>query len=243
MKSRQAFVNLINNMTLAERKDVNHSHFDGPYTIANVRRDFPEWHLGRSRFALWAIEVDFPVVSQQVHAAQQHLEDFLLSGYKRQPHITLSICGFPCHNPKHADDFGVDHFEEQMMTLRRTCLKPFEINIGRLTSFSSAPFFHVSDTSNSIAALRACLTSSAPGYPSDNYTPHVTVGLYAGAWPKEQAKMRLNTFPQAELSPCLIQRISLMSYSAFEIGGPLITIADYHFEQATIQWHQPPLFK
>lgn len=230
-------------MTIFAHKEVNQHIFEGLYTIPNVRRDFSEWHLGRPRFAIWAIDVDFPVVSQKVNAAQQHLDDFLLCGYRRQPHITLSICGFPSHKPKHSDDFGLKQLEAQVLALGQVRLQPFEINIGRLASFSSAPFFHVSDTSNSIAALRACLTLSTQGGLSGVYTPHVTVGLYEGAWPREEVLMRLDSFPQGDLLPCLIQRISLMSYTASNIGGPLITLADYHFQSAKIQWHQAPLFK
>ncbi|MDO8843716.1 MAG: 2'-5' RNA ligase family protein [Methylicorpusculum sp.] len=223
--------------------NTDYHYFDGLYTIPNVRRDFPDWHLGRSRFALWAIDVDYPGVRQKVNAAKQHLSEFLLDDYNRQPHITLSICGFPSNNPKHSDDFGANFFESQLSWISQASLKPFEIKIGTLSSFSSAPFLHVTDTSTSIASLRTCLTSSAHLGFSSVYTPHVTVGLYAGTWPREPVFARIKTFSQSDVTSCLIERISLMSYAAAEIGGPLRTLADFHLEQARIEWHEPSPFK
>jgi hypothetical protein len=40
----------------------------------------------------------------------------------------------------------------------------------------------------------------------------------------------------------LIKKISLMSYMAAEIGGKLVTIADYDLASAEIHWHEPPPF-
>ncbi len=64
-------------------------------TLPNVRRDFPEWHRGRPRYALWALDVDIPAVRHAVAAAETHLAGRLLAGYRRQPHVTLGLCGFP----------------------------------------------------------------------------------------------------------------------------------------------------
>ncbi|MCD2452696.1 2'-5' RNA ligase family protein [Methylicorpusculum oleiharenae] len=219
--------------------NAEHHCFDGLHTLPNVRRDFPEWHLGRSHFAFWAIDVDYPDVGQKVNAAKQHLAEFLLDDYNRQPHITLSLCGFPSNNPRHSDDFGAKSLDSQIAWMRQACLKPFEIKIGALSSFSSAPFLHVHERTNSIATLHNCLASSAQAYFSSAYTPHVTVGLYAGTWPRDHVISRIKVFPQSCATACLIQRISLMTYAAAEIGGPLKTIADYHLEHAEIEWHEP----
>ena len=225
---------------MADHTDVRRDFLECRHTIQNVRRDFPEWHLGRARYAMWAIDLDCPAVRQQVATAGQHLADLLLDGYRRQPHLTLTLCGFPSHTREHADDFGVENLEAQIEALRRARLKPFDIEIGALASFSSAPFFHISDASDGISALCTCLTSVKLDDRSADYTAHVTVGLYSGTWPSEAVSIRLDTFPRGDTSCCLIHRISLMSYAAAEIGGPLTTIADYHFDQAEIEWHETP---
>ncbi len=216
--------------------------FDGNHTIQSVRRDFSEWHLGRRRFAVWAIDVDQPAVRQKVCAAQQHLADFLHADYQRQAHVTLGICGFPSHNPSRPDEFGIKNLQAQLRALNRAKLKPFQIKMCALASFSSAAFFHVSDSSNSISALRRCLHVSNPGYSNKSYTPHVTIGLYAAAWPKQNVLAQLTRFPNCELTVGPIQRISLMSYDTSQIDGPLSTIADYHLDQAEFEWHETAAF-
>ncbi len=219
------------------------THFlERPRTIQNIRRDFQEWHLGRTCYAVWAIDVDYPAVRQQVAAAKQHLAEFLHDEYFRKPHITLSICGFLSDKPKLIDDFGVSNFEAHLSALNQLKLKPFEIEIDLLASFASAPFFHVHDPSNSILKLRNCLALSTQDYQDENYIPHVTVGLYSGTWSTEAVKIRLDAFLKDNVTRCLINRISLMRYNASEIGGALTTIADYHFDQAEIEWHEKPPF-
>lgn len=201
-------------------------------TLANERRDFPEWHLGRPRYALWALDVDVAPVRQRVQAAQSHLAEFLLDGYQRQPHITLSLCGFPSDTPRHADDFGLDALRAQLDALRQARFEPFEMEIGALDSFTSAPYLTVDDAGGHIAALRRCLMGAAGGEPGFIYTPHVTVGLYADAWPTAAVRARLDSFACAAPLRLRVAGASLMAYAAGEIGGPLGRMADYDFGNA-----------
>ncbi|MEY3288872.1 MAG: hypothetical protein RLZZ419_1114 [Pseudomonadota bacterium] len=227
---------------MSDRTDT-HIHFlESDHTLKNLRRDFREWHLGRSRYAFWAIDLDCPAVCLQVEAARQHLTDLLLDGYYRKPHITLSICGFLSDQPKYVDDFGIIHFQEHLAALRKLELQSFEIEIDLLASFASVPFFHVNDPGNSLSTLHNCFTPTGHHQAVNRYIPHVTVGLYGGIWPTKAVSDRLDIFPQGEVLCCLIKRISLMSYSAFDIGGALTTIADYHFDEAKIHWHETPYF-
>jgi hypothetical protein len=199
------------------------------FTIPNVRRDFPEWHLGRPRYALWALDVDDPSVRQRVDAAQRHLADLLLDGYRRQPHVTVDLCGFPCDSARHADDFGTESLHAQLAALRRARPAPFEIGIGALASFASAPYLAVHDAGGHVAALRECLASGDPGKADGRDAPHVTVGLYADAWPMSAVQARLRSFPAAEPLRVLVTGISLMCYAAAKIGGPLTRIAAFDF--------------
>ncbi len=229
---------------MSDHTNTRFSFLESDYTIPNLRQDFRDWHLGRSRYVFWAIDLDCPTVYRQVTAAGQYLADFLLDGYDRKPHITLSICGFLSEQPKHTDDFGASHFAAHLSALQKIQLQPFEIEIGTLASFSSAPFFHVNDPANSLSMLRNCLasTNQQNHQGSNHYIPHITVGLYGGSWSTKMVNDRLDKFPQAEVSPCLIKHISLMSYSAFDIGGALTIIADYHFDGARIDWHEASLY-
>jgi 2'-5' RNA ligase len=226
---------------MADLFDVRKKFLANLHTIKNVRQDFQHWHHGRLRYAFWAIDVDFPAVRQQVLAATQHLEKFLLQGYCRQLHITLGICGFIANKPLHADDYVASNFAAHLEALRHLHINPFEIEIGALASFSSAPFLHVSDNSNNLQKLHACLHALA----SDahfQYVPHVTIGLYSESWSTKIVGNHLDNFPPDFVTSCLIKKISLMSYMAAEIGGKLVTIADYDLASAEIHWHEPPPF-
>jgi hypothetical protein len=44
--------------------------------------------------------------------------------------------------------------------------------------------------------------------------PHVTVGLYADAWPAEELGARLARFPAGDVTYCYIERIGLMAYQS-----------------------------
>lgn len=210
-------------------------------TIENMRRDFPEWHKGRARYLLWAIDVDCAGVRAQVASASAHLADLLLGDYRRQPHITLALCGFPGTAPLLSDEVALVQIEAQIAALRLARIAPFAIDIGVLSSFSSAPFLHAdSDPAGcGMGALRACLAapSASLDYPMPDYTAHVTVGLYSGAWPSAPVGLRLAAFPADTVTRCIVDRVQLMSYACDDIGGPLTTHATCHFDSGVIVWH------
>lgn len=198
-------------------------------TIRNVQRDFPDWHLGRPHYLLWALDVDVDPVRQRVAAAQQHLSARLLAGYLRQPHITISLCGFPSAAPCHLDDFGAETLQQQIDALHRLRPEPFAIEIGALDGFSSAPYLSVSDSDGHIERLRASLDLCPHPLARNDYRPHVTIGLYADAWPLEEIEAEMARFAPGEPLQLDISRISLLAYASKEIGGTLTPVADYEF--------------
>jgi 2'-5' RNA ligase len=200
------------------------------FTVRNVRRDFVEWHLGRPAYVLWALDFDIKPVLPHMQAAQAQLADLLLVGYCRQPHITLSLCGFPSASPAHADDFGPELIEAQVQAMQQLRLTPFEIEIGGLATFTSVPYFTVHNTCGQIAALRACLHKGGSIAAADDYVPHVTVGLYADTWPLASVQARLKRCALPEPVRVLVRGVSLLSYQAAEIGGALSCLASYTFD-------------
>lgn len=209
------------------------------HTLQNLRRDFPEWHLGRPRYALWALDVATPAVGRAVAGAAHHLAGLLLDGYTRQAHITLALGGFPTHLPSRPDDYGPASFDAHLRALQALAPAPFELDIGGLASFTSAPFLTVDDVHGGIRRLHQALGGMRPG---DPYTPHVTVGLYAGEWPTAEVLPRLDSLTETPPVRCRIEHISLMSYAAAEIGGPLCTLADFHLTDGTLSWRGETLF-
>lgn len=205
-------------------------------TLRNEQRDFPEWHLGRPHYALWALDVDVPALRQRVAAAERHLSGLLLADYSRQPHVTLSLCGFPSACPQHTDDFGAAALAAQLAALRRAQPRPFDIEVGALASFASVPYLAVQDAGGQIAALRECLAGGSLNDSCGTYTPHVTVGLYADAWPMSEVQARLASFAGREALHLRISGISLLSYASAHIGGALACRARYDFQSETLHW-------
>ncbi len=70
-------------------------------------RDYPEWHHGRTDYALWYIEIDQPELVEYLDAIKIHFSDFLIRSNQRQYHITLFVCGFlNTHLSPYNDDFS-----------------------------------------------------------------------------------------------------------------------------------------
>ncbi len=202
-------------------------------TLENAHRDFPKWHRGRPRYYLWALEMDDRKVARAMAAAQAHLAGHLLAGYVRQPHVTLTLCGFPTSHHRCEDEFGAEDFAAWMRALAAQAPDPFRVEIGGLASFSSAPFFSVADPEAGIARLRRALAGRAHHDSGAPYLPHLTVGLYGGAWAVLPLAGRLSAYDGPSPGVCLVDRVSLMSYEAAVIGGPLRREAS--FDLATRQ--------
>jgi 2'-5' RNA ligase len=144
----------------------------------------------------------------------------LLEPYQRQPHITLFVCGFLVDAPQYKDDFTQAQLGTQIQALETTRMRPFEIEIGGLNSFASAPFLEVHDPQGGIARLREILVSGAREFRTTPYRPHLTVGLYAGAFASEEVVARLAKFP-VEPIRWKVEEITLATYQADEFAGSL----------------------
>jgi len=191
-----------------------------PTTIPAENRDFPEWHRGRDTYAVWVLQMEDKAISKKFVAAREHLNGYLLEPYHRQPHITLFVCGFLVDRPQYNDDFNRTQLQDQIQTLENTSIQPFEIVIGGLNSFASAPFLEVSDPEGGIARLRGVLSRGAREFRTAPYTPHLTVGLYAGAFPSQEVAGRMAEFLQNP-TRWTVQQIRLATYKAGDIGGML----------------------
>ena len=191
-----------------------------PTTIAAENRDFPEWHHGRESYAVWVLRAENEAIQEKFKAARGHLADFLLEPYHRQPHITLFVCGFLVDEPQYNDDFTPAQLGTQMNALEITNIQPFEIEISGLNSFASAPYLEVHDPTGGIARLRDILSRGAREFRTAPYTPHLTVGLYADAFPSEEVRGKLASF-STEPIMWKVEQITLATYRANEFAGEL----------------------
>jgi 2'-5' RNA ligase len=189
-------------------------------TIPTEDRDFHEWRRGRDTYAVWALRLDDEMIRHKFAAARDHLTGYLLESYYRQPHITLFVCGFLVQEAQYNDDFTRMQFQSQTQVVKNAGIQPFEIEIGGLNSFASAPFLEVNDPQRGIARLREVLAQGAREFRTAPYTPHLTVGLYAGAFLTEKLGARLRDFPVDPLKT-QVSKISFATYRAQEIAGAL----------------------
>ena len=191
-----------------------------PTTVPAEIRDYPEWRRGRDTYAVWVVRLEDKAIRGNFRAAREHLSGYLLEPYRRQPHITLFVCGFLVEEPKYNDDFTSIHFQSQIKALGEASIEPFEIEVGGLNSFASAPFLEVRDPDSAIARLRGVLSRGAREFRTAPYTPHLTVGLYSAAFPSEEISGRIAKFQEKPIRS-KVEQITFVTYRAQEIGGPL----------------------
>lgn len=191
-----------------------------PTTIPAEDRDFPEWRRGRKIYAVWVLCLEDESIIKKFAAAREHLSGYLLEPYRRQPHITLFVCGFLVDGQRYNDDFTRAQLQSQTQALEETNIPPFEIEIGGLNSFASAPFLEVSDPHGGIARLREVLSHTAREFRTAPYTPHLTVGLYSAAFPSEEISGQIAKFQEKPIRS-KVEQITFVTYRAQEIGGPL----------------------
>ena len=195
--------------------------YQTPTAIPSERRDFPEWHHGRKDYAVWVLRCDeSPALQEKFAAARAQLNDYLLAPYARQPHITLFVCGFLVSDLQRNDDFTRAQLEAQIRALGEAHIQPFEIEIGGLNSFASAPFLEVHDPAAGIPRLREILAGGAREFRTAPYRPHLTIGLYAEAFASEKILSRMAAFSSRPVR-WRVEQVTLSTYRAQEIAGEL----------------------
>jgi len=202
-----------------------------PTTIPSEARDFPEWRRGRDYYAVWVLCCDqSKAIQKKFNDAREHLKDYLLEPYHRQPHITLFVCGFLVEEDKYNDDFTQVALDAQVQALGKANIQEFEIDIGGMNSFASAPFLEIRDPEGGIPHLREVLSRGGAEFRTAPYRPHLTLGLYADAFPRNKVLERMATFSSEPLR-WRVEQITLATYRAEEFAGKLSY--EYNFQLKT----------
>lgn len=203
--------------------------------VPSRERDFREWHLGRPRFAVWAIALADRAVDDRLQHLRADLKGLLCSGYNRQPHITLHVCGFPAATRTRADDFGLDQLQAHLSALQQGTTQPFDLRVGGAFSFSAAACLSVEEPGNSLQRLRAAWHDVAPTWDATPYRPHVTAGFYSGAWRTKMVHARMKAHIAIPAIPLRIRHVDWMCYDSDRIAGPLRTLLRYDLENGQVQ--------
>jgi 2'-5' RNA ligase len=191
-----------------------------PTLLPSLRDEYPEWHRGRPRYALWSIPVDCPAVLQRLHEARRLLGDWLHPVQGRQAHISLFVCGFPCTQPVHDDDIGTAVLQAQHSALAGLNVAPFELQLGGLDSFASAAFLGVKDDGQ-LDQLRQVLSPLSSEIRQVAYVPHLTVGIYRQAVSADHWRERAGPLRDCSPLTLAVRELQLVSYAARELQGPL----------------------
>lgn len=201
------------------------------FTIASQQRDFSEWHLGRPLFAVWALALEDPALDVRLRQVRIALDGMLLRGYERQPHITLHVCGFPTTTARRNDDFEVDEIKVQIDALVQSDIAAFDVHVSEPFTFTSAACLSVEDAAGSLTGIRSIWERAAPTWDRTHYVPHVTAGLYAGAWPLAEIEARLRSIPRPSPVALRISSVDWMCYDSTRIAGPLRTLIRFDLER------------
>lgn len=211
------------------------------HTLPSEQRDFAEWHRGRPHYAVWTVALDDPAIDARLDQLRAALQPLLLPGYQRQPHITLQLCGFAVDLPHEPGDFGPQQMQDHADALARLRLPPFELHIGGAFSFASAACLAVQDPSSSLPRLRAALSQAAASDDATPYVPHVTAGLYCGAWPVHEILQRLHALQSLPEIAVPVTQLDWMHYDTAVVGGPLRTLQRFSLRAGRLCAAQSPL--
>lgn len=87
------------------------------------------------------------------------------------------------------------------------------------------------DLSRSLPRLRAALSGAVAHGDATPYVPHLTAGLYRGAWPMREIRQRLSTLQSLPPIAVPVTQLAWMRYDTAVVGGPLRTLR--HFDLAS----------
>ncbi len=135
------------------------------------------------------------------------------------------MCGFLAEETRYNDDCLQTQLNTQAQVLEKSNLESFKIEIGGLNSFASAPFLEVHDRDNGITRLRELLVQGGRKFRTAPYRPHLTIGLYAKAFPSADVLAQMAIFPNDPVR-WRVDKITLATYQAKEIVGKLDYIYD-----------------
>ena len=190
--------------------------------VRTEARGYPEWHLGRERYALWYIEVDDPVMIRHLRQLREQFSDLLYQPNQRQFHITLFVAGFWAEQVTYSDDFSRIQRTLQIELLKNLKLEPFQLQIGALNSFESALFLKVDDAAGVLDKIRKTLMHISQEVAALSYCPHITLGLYRKAVSSDPVLARMAEIKDINYS-LNVSKLTFGFYQAHVLQGPLFS--------------------
>lgn len=210
------------------------SGFPFSETLVAQPRDYPEWHKGRDRYAIWMVPVDCPQVLGYMAEVTEQLAD-LLHPTRRQPHLTVFVCGFEQPSRMQDDDFTALQLQQQMEAMCRLRPSACTLQIGRPDSFSSAAYLSVTDPNGHLETWRGALAGGCAEIRFGPYVPHITLGLYRQKISAQALQERLARVPAPPELHMPVDRLEYASYSSADMFGRLRRQQVIHFNDGGLR--------
>lgn len=191
-------------------------------TLVAELRDYPEWRKGRARYGVWVAPIDDPALLDYVDTARRQLADLIHPSPRRQPHLTVFVCGFHGAGNRN-DDFSPQQLEHQLATLLRHSSTACDLPLAGLDSFASAAFIPVGDPQGRLAGWRQTLGETSREVRQGPYVPHITLGLYRVRVSAEVVRERLAGVPPSTLT-LRVSELHYVTYDASDQLGALDTL-------------------
>ena len=207
-------------------------------TLAADLRDYPQWRRGRLRYGVWVVPIDAPALLDYISVAREQLADLLHPGPRRQPHLTVFVCGFHGEGERD-DDFPPSRLQQQLTLLEAGTGAACSLPLARLDSFASAAFIPVGDPTGRLAQWRRALGTCSREIRQAPYIAHITLGLYRRSVSASELRQRL--LDVAAPPPSL--RASELQYVTFDARdqlGPLECVHRVVLDQALQASHGSP---
>jgi len=191
-------------------------------TMVADLRDYPEWHRGRERYGVWVVPVWDAALLDYIEASRAQLADLIHPSPRRQPHLTLFVCGFHGDGDRD-DDFPPARLEQQLASLHAGAGMASVLPLAPPDSFASAAFIPVGDPLGRLAQWRLLLEAAGREIRPSAYVPHITLGLYRRCVSGDIIRQRL-----AALAPpppmMVVGELEYVTYAACDQLGPLHTM-------------------
>lgn len=220
-----------------------------PTTLGPTPGAREAWHKGRARYAVWVLRVNDPHIAERAARIAASLGAMASPVPHTQHHITVWVSGFPLpmnaerkadsslrvsplppagqETPGEMLDDDVDQavLDEQARAVNEASLSPFDLLLGGVNSFLTAPFLHVTDPSDGIARLRTQL-----GLPLQRrclrelrfapFVPHLTVAHFAAGVATKDIAPKLEPFRQLPDLHCRVNALELVDFCAHTAHAP-----------------------
>ncbi|PTS85733.1 2'-5' RNA ligase [Pseudomonas sp. HMWF032] len=194
----------------------------GPtHSLITEQRDYPEWHLGRSRYAAWVLPVQCPHLLAHIACLQHAFSDWLHPPGRRQAHITVFVCGFISGQARHNDDVSKRQRQQQFKAIGRASRQPLTLEIGQPDSFASAAFLPVSDPSGQLQHWRTLLSEHSQEVRQSPYHAHITLGLYRQRVDAPLIRARLIELAEEHPRKLPVNSLQYVHYRARQLFSPL----------------------